>query len=54
MIPARNIKKSSKKQQEAVRDENASVSAETKIGVKEAAVLRNRWSNLDTGNGGED
>ena len=54
LIPARNIKKTSKKEQETVRDENASVSAKTKIGVEEAAVLRNRWSNLDTGNGGED
>ena len=54
LIPARNIKKTSKKQQEAVRDENANVSAETKIGVNEAADLRNRWSKLDTGKGGKD
>ena len=54
LIPARNIKKTSEKQQELVRDENANISAEKKLGAAEVVVLRKRWQSLDTGNGGED
>ena len=54
LIPARNIKKSNKKLQELVRDQTALKSAKVQLGEQQVAVLRARWQELDTGNGGKD
>ena len=54
LVPARRIKRTTAKEQEAVSNKNALEAAKKKLGSEQVVELQNRQSQLDTSNGGND
>ena len=54
LVVPRRTKKTSLKEQELVREQNALKEARRKLGEDKFKTLQTRWLSLDTGNGGAD